>query len=611
VNESAEMHLSQFIWETRYRDRDACPPESDIAGTWNRVAQSVAAAEQDPTRWYHEFFGILRGYHFLPGGRILAGAGTSRQVTLLNCFVMGLIDDSVGGIFEALKEGALTMQQGGGVGYDFSTLRPHGSRALNSGMIASGPVSFMRVWDAMCATILSTGARRGAMMATLRCDHPDIEEFIDAKRAADCLQRFNLSVLVTDAFMKAVKDDAEWPLIFPERESEGSDSADQIRRAWSGSATPLLCRIYKVVRARKLWSRLCESAYDCAEPGVLFIDRINADNNLAYCESLSATNPCAEEPLPPYGACNLGSLNLTAFVKDAFTLAAHFDYDALRDTARLAVRFLDDAIEISRFPLPQQREQAQRTRRVGLGITGLADALAMLGLRYDSESARATAAELMRQIRDASYQSSVELAREKGPFLAYDAVEYLERPFVRRLPEELRESIRQHGVRNSHLLAIAPAGTISLLAGNVSSGIEPIFGIESLRRVLDSEGQHHNFQVTDYAYAVWRREQARQGTLPDYFVDREAISPRDHLLMQAALQPSVDGAISKTIALSRHVDSTSVPELFQAAYDLGLKGCTVFRESARPGVIGRYLTDAVHEAEHRGAHCCDTDRESD
>ena len=472
MNEPAEMHLSQFVWETRYRDRDACPPESDIAGTWNRVAQSVAAAEQDPALWYQQFLGILRDYHFLPGGRILAGAGTSREVTLFNCFVMGLIDDSVGGIFEALKEGALTMQQGGGVGYDFSTLRPRGSHALNSGMIASGPVSFMRVWDAMCATILSTGARRGAMMATLRCDHPDIEEFIDAKRAADCLQRFNLSVLITDAFMKAVKDDADWPLIFPEREAESSNRSGQIRRAWSGSSTPLRCRIYKIVRARKLWNRLCESAYDCAEPGVLFIDRINADNNLAYCESLSATNPCAEEPLPPYGACNLGSLNLTAFVKNAFASAAHFDYDAVRDTTRLAVRFLDDTIELSRFPLPQQRAQARRTRRVGLGITGLADALAMLGLRYDSESARTTAAELMRQIRDASYQSSVELAREKGPFPAYDAGAYLERPFIRRLPEELRDSIRRYGIRNSHLLAIAPAGTISLLAGNVSSGID-------------------------------------------------------------------------------------------------------------------------------------------
>jgi ribonucleoside-diphosphate reductase alpha chain len=608
-----EKNLSQFLWRTRYRDSDARPAEADITDTWKRVARSVAAIEHDPALWCEQFLGILRGFAFLPGGRILAGAGTMRQVTLFNCFVMGVIDDSVAGIFEALKEGALTMQQGGGVGYDFSTLRPHGSRAHNSGMVASGPVSFMRIWDAMCATILSTGARRGAMMATLRCDHPDIEEFIDSKRTADSLQRFNLSVLVTDAFMQAMKDDTDWPLIFPGCELEGSADGGLIERTWSGSATPVACRIWKVLRARKLWGHLCESAHDCAEPGVIFIDRINADNNLAYCESLSATNPCAEEPLPPYGACNLGSLNLPTFVKDAFTPAAHLDHEGILETVRLAVRFLDDVIEISRFPLFRQREQAHRSRRIGLGVTGLADALAMLSLRYDSEPARAAATGLMRRIRDASYRASVELAREKGPCAAYDAELYLDRPFIRRLPAEIREAISRHGIRNSHLLAIAPAGTISLLAGNVSSGIEPIFGLESLRRVLDSDGVHHNFQVTDYAYAAWRgRQEEQTAGLPHCFIDREAIAPRDHLLMQAALQPYVDGAISKTIALSRRLDKAVVAEIFQTAYDLGLKGCTVFRESARPGVIvDPYLTDPAREAERSSAHCCDSDRESD
>ncbi len=608
----AETHLSQFIWQTRYRDTDAQPAESAIGDTWIRVARAVAANEHDPAHWNERFLGILRGFRFLPGGRILAGAGTTRQVTLLNCFVMGLIDDSVEGIFEALKEGALTMQQGGGVGYDFSTLRPTGSHAHRSGMVASGPVSFLRIWDAMCATILSTGARRGAMMATLRCDHPDIEEFIHAKRAADSLQRFNLSVLVTDAFMQAVKDDADWPLIFPDRELQGSDSSRAIKRTWSGSATPVVCRILKVVRARELWTRLCESAYDCAEPGVLFIDHINAANNLGYCEILSATNPCAEEPLPPYGACNLGSLNLTAFVKDAFTPAAHFDHEGILETVRLAVRFLDDVLDISRFPLVRQHAQAHRTRRVGLGITGLADAFVMLGLRYDSETARTAAAGLMRRIRDASYQTSAELAREKGPFAAYDAEKYLDRPFIRGLPAGTREAIRRHGIRNSHLLAIAPAGTISLLAGNVSSGIEPIFGIESLRRVLDGEGKHHDFQVTDYAYAAWHAQQVGQPPLPECFIDRKMISPPDHLLMQAALQPYVDGAISKTIALSEPLDRASVSQIFQTAYDLGLKGCTVFRESALPGVIAdHYLEDPFREPGRGSAHCCDTERESD
>lgn len=612
MTEPAETQLSQFIWRTRYRDADARPAESAVSDTWMRVARSVAAVERDPAHWTEQFLRILRGFRFLPGGRILAGAGTTRQVTLLNCFVMGLIDDSVEGIFESLKEGALTMQQGGGVGYDFSTLRPAGSRARRSGMVASGPVSFMRIWDAMCATILSTGARRGAMMATLRCDHPDIEEFIHAKHARDSLQRFNLSVLVTDAFMGAVKGDADWPLIFPDSELQDSDSSRGIKRTWSGGTAPTVCRIWRVVRARELWSRLCESAYDCAEPGVLFIDRINAANNLGYCETLSATNPCAEEPLPPYGACNLGSLNLTAFVKDAFAPEAHFDQEGILETVRLAVRFLDDVLEISRFPLLRQHEQAHRTRRVGLGITGLADALAMLGLRYDSEAARAVAAGLMRQVRDASYQASVELAREKGAFPAYDAEKYLDRPFIRGLPADTRDAIRRYGIRNSHLLAIAPAGTISLLAGNVSSGIEPIFGIESLRRVLDGDGQHHDFHVTDYAYAAWSERHAGQPPLPEYFIDRKGISPRDHLLMQAALQPYVDGAISKTIALSESLDRASVAEIFQTAYDLGVKGCTVFREAALPGVItDHYLADPVREAGHAGAHCCDTNRESD
>ena len=609
---SVAEDLAKFVWRTRYRDPGASPPESDITDTWRRVAQGAAALEHQPATWGQQFLDILRGFCFLPGGRILAGAGTTRQVTLLNCFVMGVVEDSISGIFEALKEGALTMQQGGGVGYDFSTLRPHASRARSSGMIASGPVSFMRVWDAACATVLSTGARRGAMMATLRCDHPDIEAFIDAKRHTDTLQRFNLSVLITDAFMRAVKDDAVWPLVFPGQDTEGSEPSGSVDRIWSGGTRAVACRIWKVVRARELWGRLCESAYDCAEPGVLFIDRINAENNLGYCENLSATNPCGEEPLPPYGACNLGSLNLTAFVREAFTSTAHFDHERILATVRLAVRFLDDVIDISRFPLFRQREQAHRSRRIGLGVTGLADALAMLGLRYDTEAARAASAGLMRQIRDASYQTSVELAREKGSFAAYDAKQYLDRPFIRRLPTEIREAIRQHGIRNSHLLAIAPAGTISLLAGNVSSGIEPIFGIESLRRVLDGEGTLHNFQVTDHAYTVWRRLSARQADLPDYFLDREAISPREHLLMQAALQPFVDGAISKTIALSRHLDKASAPEIFQTAYDLGLKGCTVFRESARPSVIAdRYLTDPDREAERGSVHCCDTDRESD
>jgi len=614
VSDLTATNLSRFIWETRYRDRDAHPAENSIDDTWTRVARAVAAVEADPGTWQHRFLGILRDYRFLPGGRILAGAGTTRQVTLCNCFVMGLIDDSVEGIFEALKEGALTMQQGGGVGYDFSTLRPRGSRGRTSGMVASGPVSFMGVWDAMCGTILSTGARRGAMMATLRCDHPDIEEYIDAKRTPGALQTLNLSVLVTDAFMQAVKSDSDWPLVFPERALRGADNGTQgrVERAWSGSPAPIPCAVRKVVRARDLWTRLCDSAFDCAEPGVLFIDRINSANNLAYCENLSATNPCGEAPLPPYGACVLGSLNLTAFVVDAFSATARFDQAAILQTTRLAVRFLDDALEISRFPLFRQREQAQRSRRIGLGITGLADALAMLGLRYDEERARTTAALAMRAVRDAAYEASIGLAREKGSFTTFDAAHYLARPFIRSLPEELRAALGRDGIRNSHLTAIAPAGTISLLAGNVSNGIEPIFGIESLRRVLDSDGTHHNFQLTDHAYAAWRSgQQSVQVDLPRYFMHCESIAPQDHLRMQAALQPYVDGAISKTTALADDCPRSTASEVFETAYDLGLKGCTVYRAAARTGVLAeRHATSAARQPA-RGTHSCGNDREND
>lgn len=605
---ATEETLPQFMWRTRYRDDQASPPEHDLSDTWRRVAASVAAIEREPEFWRERFLGILRNFRFLPGGRILAGAGTQRQVTLCNCFVMGLIDDSVEGIFEALKEGALTMQQGGGIGYDFSTLRPRGARARTSGTIASGPVSFMRVWDAMCATVLSTGARRGAMMATLRCDHPDIEEFVAAKRDRQALPRFNLSVLISDAFMEAVKNDSEWALIFPERALEGEKPAATLERAWSGSAVPVACRVHKVIRARELWTRLCDSAYDCAEPGVLFVDRINAENNLGYCESLSATNPCGEEPLPSFGACNLGSVNLTAFLLEPFTPRARFDQRALSEVARLAVRFLDDVIEISRFPLLRQREQAQRSRRVGLGVTGLADALAMLGLRYDSEAARTAAADAMRTLRDAAYQASVELAGERGAFPAFEAGEYLERPFIRRLPAPLRETIRRQGIRNSHLLAIAPAGSISLLAGNVSSGIEPIFGRETARHVLDSRGRRRDFLLTDYACAAWHRRRT-DGATPPAFCDWRSLAPRDQLLMQASLQPYVDGAISKTVMLPNVLPPASVMEIFQSACELKLKGCTVFREGTRRAVIAGGTAEAPSRVE--GAHCYGIERECD
>lgn len=565
MKDPAESALSRYIWETRYRDPDASVAESGIEDSWRRVAAAAAAVERDAASWRERFLDVLRGFRFLPSGRILAGAGTARQVTLFSCFVMGAIEDSIEGIFEALKEGALTMQQGGGVGYDFSTLRPRGSRAAATGRQSSGPVSFLRVWDAMCATIHATGARRGAMMGTLRCDHPDILEFIDAKREPGALSFFNLSVLVTDSFMRAIEADSAWPLVFPAQTGAERDA--------------------RTVPARRLWERLCASAHASAEPGMLFIDRINAWNNLGYCETLSATNPCGEEPLPPYGACNLGSINLAAFVADPFTPAARVEHEAIAETARIAVRFLDDIIDVSAFPLARQREQALRSRRIGLGITGLADALAMLGLRYDSDVARRLAADWMRSIRDAAYRSSIATAAERGAFPAFRADAYLDRPFIRSLPDDIRRDIRASGIRNSHLTAIAPAGTISLLAGNVSSGIEPIFALEGSRRLLDPEGAARDFPTTDYAHARWREGHAATATPPPGFVLGRDVAAGDQLRMQAALQPAVDGAISKTVTVADAGAESTVAELFHSAYQLGLKGCAVYRPRARAGIL--------------------------
>ena len=593
------MELSRHIWETRYR----AAGEADIRASWLRVARAIAEAEAvERDIWADRFARLLDGFRFLPGGRILAGAGTGRRVTLFNCFVMGDIADDLVSIFEALKEGALTMQHGGGVGYDFSTLRPAGMVAAATGSIASGPVSFMHIWDAMCATMLSTGARRGAMMATLRCDHPDIETFVDAKRDPAVLRHFNLSVLVSDAFMAAVAADHDWPLLFPLHAGAAQDDTTVLRR-WSGSTAPVPCRVLRTLKARDLWQRILRAAYDTAEPGVLFVDTINRDNTLADRETLAATNPCGEIPLPPYGACDLGSLNLAAFVAWPFATDACLDLDALGAAATLAVRFLDNVIDVSRYPLPAQAEQARRTRRIGLGITGLADALVLLGLRYDSEAARAQAARAMQTIRDAAYRASIDLAREKGPFSEFAAQPFLASGFCSRLPGGIRDAIARHGIRNSHVLAIAPAGTISLLANNCSSGIEPIFAAEAERRVLGTDGRYRTHPVTDHAWQLWRR-QGRSG-MPPALVEARQVDPLAHLQMQAALQPFVDNAISKTINVAADMPFDAFTDLYRQAHALGLKGCTLFRPNPVTGAI------LSPPAATEQVKCCGLEREAD
>ncbi|MBN1240215.1 MAG: adenosylcobalamin-dependent ribonucleoside-diphosphate reductase [Gammaproteobacteria bacterium] len=624
--------LSRYVWASKYRYRppagDGGAPktlgaEESIADTWDRVADALASVEgAEARRWRRIFRDALEDFAFLPAGRILAGAGTERRVTLFNCFVMGFIEDSVDDIFEHLKQGAVTMQWGGGIGVDFSTLRPRGTEAVAHGAIASGPVSFMRIWDAMCATMLSTGSRRGAMMGTLRCDHPDVADFVDAKRERGALTNFNLSVQVTDALMRAVEADEPWPLCFPfgdtgdEREAE-ADSAHGPRDGdvsaasrsdsgyayvrWPGRESSVACRVVERVPARALWQRIMDAAYDTAEPGVLYVDRINRHNNLYYREHITSTNPCGEIPLPAYGACDLGSVNLTRFVRRPFSQRAELDIDGIEETARVATRMLDDVVDLSHYPLPEQALMATSTRRVGLGVTGLGDALIMLGLRYDSDAARQAAAEVLTAVRDAAYRQSIALAKEKGAFPLLDKDAHLAGRYVSSLPPDIRDDIARHGIRNSHLLAIAPTGTISLLANNVSSGIEPVFSLTGERRVIGERGEPETHPTTDFAYALWRREP--RGPLPPAFVTADELPPEAHLAMAGALQPLVDNSISKTINVPERISRAAFADIYRRAYELGLKGCTVFRPNPVTGAVLSHAPARVH--------CCTPDREGD
>ena len=517
----------------------------------------MAVVEKDPALWEARFYAALEGFKFLPAGRITAGAGTGRAVTLFNCFVMGTIPDTMAGIFDALKEAALTMQQGGGIGYDFSTIRPKGAEVKGVAADASGPLSFMDVWDAMCRTIMSAGSRRGAMMATMRCDHPDVEAFIEAKKDAARLRMFNLSVLITDPFMAAVKADGPWDLVF-----EG--------------------RIYKTLPARDLWARIMRNTYDFAEPGVIFIDRINSANNLGYAETIAATNPCGEQPLPPYGACLLGSINLPTLVSGAFRPEAALDAAALGDLVGMAVRMMDNTVDASRFPLPQQEARAKR--RIGLGVTGLADALLMVGLRYGSVEAAAQTEVWMHAIARAAYVASVALAREKGAFPLFDAEAFLASGNMVAMDADVREAVARHGIRNALLTSVAPTGTISLYAGNVSSGIEPVFAYAYTRKVLQKDGSRTEEEVVDFAVRLWR-ETHGDAPLPDYFVNAQTLPPLDHVRMQAAAQKWIDSSISKTINCPEDISFEAFQEVYMAAWDQGCKGCTTYRPNAVTGSV--------------------------
>ncbi|MFO1015083.1 MAG: adenosylcobalamin-dependent ribonucleoside-diphosphate reductase [Caulobacteraceae bacterium] len=550
------------IWSNKYRyATPGVQGDDTIEDSWRRVAEALAAPERADLRpaLRDRFYAALEDFRFLPGGRILAGAGAARKVTLFNCFVMGVIPDDLGEIFSHVREAARTLQQGGGVGMDFSSIRPAGAPVKGVGADASGPLSFMDVWDAMCRTVMSAGQRRGAMMGCLRIDHPDIEAFIDAKRAPGRLRNFNLSVLVTDPFMAALAADADWPLIF-----EGE--------------------VVRTVRAKALWERLMRATYDAAEPGVIFIDRVSAANNLAHCETILASNPCGEQMLPAYGACLLGSINLARLVDDPFGANAALDEAALADLTRTAVRMLDNVIDVSALPLPQQDAEAKAKRRIGLGVTGLADALLFSGAAYGGTQALALTRRWLGLIKREAYRASAELAAEKGAFPLYDPV-MLERPNLMSLDEETRELISRHGLRNGCLTSIAPTGTTSLLAGNVSSGLEPVFAYAYQRKVRQSDGSTRDEPVEDYAYAVWKRLKGDEPPPPALFRTAQDLTPADHLAMQSAAQAHIDASISKTVNCPEEIAFDDFAGIYGDAYGMGCKGLTTYRPNAVTGQV--------------------------
>ena len=570
------------------REKYAKGDESTAHDVRRRVARALASIETEALRehWEGEFLWAME-HGFVPAGRINSAAGTDIRATLINCFVQPIGDavwgyDAAGtpGIYAALQEAAETMRRGGGVGYDFSAIRPRGALVKGTHSRASGPVSYMRVFDKSCETLESAGARRGAQMGVMRVDHPDIEEFIHAKNDG-ALSNFNMSVAVTDLFMRAVETDGEFDLVHAAQPFEDNGLGRNSEGKW----------VYRRIAARELWDQIMASTYDHAEPGVIFIDHVNRDNNLSYCEHIDASNPCGEQFLPPYGCCDLGSLNLTRFVVDPFGKKPVFDFERFRRTVAIAVRALDNVLDLTLWPLEAQEREAQAKRRIGLGFTGLGNALTMLKLRYDTDDARGFAAHIAQSMRDVAYEASVELAIERGAFPLFDADQWLAPPHAAsRLPEALKTRIREHGIRNSHLLSIAPTGTISIaFAGNASGGIEPAFSWTYTRRKRMPDGSRQEYVVEDFAYRMWRHLGHETQELPDYFVSAMQIAALDHMRMSAAVQPYIDSAISKTVNVAEDYPYEEFKTLYFEAWRAGLKGITTYRPNS---VIGSVLSVA-------------------
>ncbi|TWG39289.1 ribonucleoside-diphosphate reductase class II [Acidovorax delafieldii] len=572
------------------REKYLKPGETTADELYQRVARALASVEKPELREKYEalFLANLKA-GAIGAGRIMSAAGTDIQATLINCFVQpvgdciqGVDDEGFPGIYEALREAAETMRRGGGVGYDFSRIRPKGAQVKATASMASGPCSYMNVFDQSCSTVESAGARRGAQMGVLRIDHPDVHEFITAKRTPGRWNNFNVSVGVSDEFIQAVQNNAPWELVHKARPGTALLAQGARQRAdglW----------VYVTVAARELWDTIMKSAYDFAEPGILFLGRINEDNNLHYCEDIAATNPCGEQPLPSYGCCDLGPIILTRFVRHPFGFGgvAAFDFDAFTQAVALQVRALDNVLDVTYWPLPQQRDEAMAKRRIGVGFTGMGNTLAMLCLRYDLPEGRTMAARIAECMRDAAYAASVDLAREKGAFPKFDARGYLaEGTFASRLPESLKTAIHQHGIRNSHLLSIAPTGTVSLaFADNASNGIEPPFSWMYKRKKRESDGSTTEYAVEDHAWRLYRELGGDVEALPDYFVSALAMPAEGHIAMMEAVQPFVDTAISKTVNIPADYPYEGFKDLYLQAWRAKLKGLATYRPNSILGSV--------------------------
>ena len=530
--------------------------------TFKESQTRIAGALADNREHFQVFRDICLDMRFMAAGRVQTAMGSTKNVTPYNCYVSGTIEDSFvdgpGNIMMRATEAAATMRMGGGIGYDFSSLRPRGATIKKLQSQSSGPISFMEIFDAICRCVASSGHRRGAQMGVLRVDHPDIEEFIHAKQNDTRFQGFNISIGVTDEFMNAVQMGIPFDLKF-----EGE--------------------VYKTIDARALWDNIMHSTWDWAEPGVLFVDRINKMNNLHYCETIAATNPCGEQPLPPYGACLLGSFNLVKYVKEQ-NGKRYFDFNQFRADIPPVVRAMDNIIDRAIYPLPAQEKEATDKRRMGLGYTGLANAIEACGHAYGSPAFIEMQEVIACTLRDTAYEASALLAYEKGAFPLFDAEKYLSSGNMMQMDDDVREAIRTHGIRNALLTSVAPTGTISLYAGNVSSGIEPVFAYAYTRKVLQKDGTRTEEEVVDYAVKMWR-DLHGDAELPDYFVNAQTLPAMDHVRMQAAAQKWVDSSISKTINVPEDIDFQSFKDVYMEAWDSGCKGCTTYRPNDVTGSV--------------------------